>query len=1233
MFVLCGQTVFSQCALVCQNSITVAIGASGTATLTPPVLLNSSVGCSNDFSINVSDASGNVYGPVLGDSLLGMPLTATLLHQPSGNSCNTQVTLVDQLPPTLDCGGDTLFVWCNFPFDSLEWPTVADNVTDSADIEVDFTDVFTDLECFDSVGNVPVTAYLLRTWTAVDESGNEASCTQHIFVKRATLDMVVFPKHRDGTAAPALECSVQDPNDLAITGEPTVEGLLLDNETNCELVVSFNDQQVPICGGARKIIRTWSVFDLCTEDFRVYAQIIRVLDTTPPAVTCPASVTVTTFSSACSAQVYLPQATATDACSGATVTPAWQFGTGTGPFNTVPVGTYTVNYTAKDGCNNTATCQITVTVKDDKKPTALCEGQIEVHLEDDGTAIIFSETFDNGSYDNCGIAALEVSRNGEPFDEFVAFDCSDIGQPVQVTLQVVDQGGLSSSCTASAVVKDLIKPEILCPAAASVNCGANYNNPSLTGQPYATDNCTVGTPTYTNIVNLNSCGNGTVVRNWVATDQSGNTATCQQTITVGDFTPISVTFPGDILTYECEPDTDPAVTGEPVVTGKDCEQLQITHTDYYFYTAAPACYKLIRNWAIIDWCSYQPNDPNSVGFWDHTQVIEVRDSTPPVMECPANLTVGIENTGCQTFAEIPLPGMDDCSDQLTVTNNSPFAQSANGAASGIYPKGTHTVTYTVADGCGNTSQCSIQVNVVDAQAPSPICNNGISVTIQQNGFVTVMPSMINNGSFDNCSPTSSLILQVSPNTFNCQSLGSKTVTLTVTDQAGNSAFCQTTVVVQDNFNVCNNQTTAVIAGKLTRDNGDPLAQKLVGLSGGISMAVTSDVDGTFDFPNLPLGQDYTLTPSYNTKPLNGVTTYDIVLVRRHILGIDYLDSPYKLIAADVNRSGSVTTFDLVDMQKLILNITTAFPNNNPSWRFVPASHVFANPANPFAQPIPESLTLENVAFSQFDVDFVGIKVGDVNDTANPATFGEGAGDERELEQDLLFSTEDMELVAGHEYAIPFMVRTGDAQGESVAGFQFTVGFDENNLELLAVEPGNDGPLKPSNFGLPANVGAGALTVAWVNTNDQALPSKDGLFTVRFRAKNSAWLSNSLTINSKYTPAAAYIGDASAPSANFEVRGVALEFTEPLPTELAFFPNRPNPFLDRTTVGFHLPKAANATLRVFDQYGRLLQTHEAAFPAGRSEVLLDLAGQGAGLMICTLDVAGFQTKTIKMMCGN
>ena len=67
---------------------------------------------------------------------------------------------------------------------------------------------------------------------------------------------------------------------------------------------------------------------------------------------------------------------------------------------------------------------------------------------------------------------------------------------------------------------------------------------------------------------------------------------------------------------------------------------------------------------------------------------------------------------------------------------------------------------------------------------------------------------------------------------------------------------------------------------------------------------------------------------------------------------------------------------LFTIRKVILHIVDEFPNNQ-SWRFVDSNYEFPNLNNPFAEPFPESIDLNNLANNNMDLDFVGIKIGDL----------------------------------------------------------------------------------------------------------------------------------------------------------------------------------------------------------------------------------------------------------------
>lgn len=137
-------------------------------------------------------------------------------------------------------------------------------------------------------------------------------------------------------------------------------------------------------------------------------------------------------------------------------------------------------------------------------------------------------------------------------------------------------------------------------------------------------------------------------------------------------------------------------------------------------------------------------------------------------------------------------------------------------------------------------------------------------------------------------------------------------------------------------------------------------------------------DSTFRFHIVPDQGAYTIRPETEAAAyLSGISTYDLVVMSRHILGIEDIASPYKLIAADVNQDGFVSTMDIVLTRQLILAQVVAFPDNK-SWRFIPLDFEFQNPANPLETPIPESITLDDLSMDYEDINFIVVPLGDVD---------------------------------------------------------------------------------------------------------------------------------------------------------------------------------------------------------------------------------------------------------------
>ncbi len=175
--------------------------------------------------------------------------------------------------------------------------------------------------------------------------------------------------------------------------------------------------------------------------------------------------------------------------------------------------------------------------------------------------------------------------------------------------------------------------------------------------------------------------------------------------------------------------------------------------------------------------------------------------------------------------------------------------------------------------------------------------------------------------------------------------------------------------------------TANISGVVTLPNGIPLKNVQLLIEYGTQQEVINvDANGTYSLNNrIPIGSKVRISPSRkDNKAVNGVATSDLVAIQKHILATLPLGDAYKILAADGNNSASVTTGDVVLFKKLLLNVIDTLPI---SWRFVPKSFSFPNPLKPFAAPnfieIPKLEAVRN------DLDFIGIKAGDVNNSASP----------------------------------------------------------------------------------------------------------------------------------------------------------------------------------------------------------------------------------------------------------
>ncbi len=179
--------------------------------------------------------------------------------------------------------------------------------------------------------------------------------------------------------------------------------------------------------------------------------------------------------------------------------------------------------------------------------------------------------------------------------------------------------------------------------------------------------------------------------------------------------------------------------------------------------------------------------------------------------------------------------------------------------------------------------------------------------------------------------------------------------------------------------------TVTISGKIQTEDNKAIPGVTVNLTGSQTQSMVTLNDGLYSFI-VNAGGNYTVTPSKaNDVPTNnGVTTIDITLIRRHVLGTTFLDSPYKVIAADATNNSSVSTGDIPPVRIVVLSATAKFPpSSSRLWEFVDSDQVFPVPApnDPYVPfPFTKTRTYSNISTNQINQNFIGVKIGDVNNS-------------------------------------------------------------------------------------------------------------------------------------------------------------------------------------------------------------------------------------------------------------
>ncbi len=761
----------------------------------------------------------------------------------SGNSssCTQTITVNDTENPTAIAQNKTVYL------DNAGNATISttdiDNVSvDNCDTSVSLSLDVTSFDCSKLGANTV-------TLTVTDDAGNVASATATVTV----IDNIKPVITASGDQTVSNDTGVCGANVTVVAATASDNCLPMSNTpTGVRSDSLLLSDVYPV--GTTTI--TWTVDDNSGNTAST-TQTVTVNDTEKPLVTSSGDQTVSNDLGKCGALVTV-SATATDNCLPMSNTPSGV--RSDSPLtlsDEYPLGTTTITWTVTDNNGNTASTTQTVTVNDTEIPTAIAQNKT-VYLDNAGNATISTTDIDNVSVDNCD-TSVSLSL------DVTSFDCSKLGANT-VTLTVTDDAGNVASATATVTVIDNIKPVITASGDQTVSNDAGVCGALVTVSATATDNCLPMSNTPSGVrsdslllSDLYPVGTTTIT--WTVDDNSGNTASTTQTVTVNDvedpvfastFSPVTVNNDLGVCTYDTAqllvptvsdnctpfnglvtvspaslnvsagPDHTPStvtwtatdnygntVSATQLVTVQDLELpiMRTKNITKYFdangqITILPEdiddgstdnsgtlCFTKVVVPNIL-YCGNKGDNSvvlTGTDLWGNQHYKEATvtavDNINPIITAPVDVALNT-NTGCTWVGSLALPTTADNCSVLSVANDAPTA----------FLIGDTTVTWTVTDTSGNTATATQKVTVSDAEKPNVVAKIGYVVTLDNTGNATITATDVNNGSTDNCGIAT---LVVTPDTFTCSNIGSNNVTLTATDESGNTAVTTVTITVQD----------------------------------------------------------------------------------------------------------------------------------------------------------------------------------------------------------------------------------------------------------------------------------------------------------------------------------------------------------------------------------------------------------------------------------------------------
>jgi len=386
------------------------------------------------------------------------------------------------------------------------------------------------------------------------------------------------------------------------------------------------------------------------------------------------------------------------------------------------------------------------------------------------------------------------------------------------------------------------------------------------------------------------------------------------------------------------------------------------------------------------------------------------------------------------------------------------------------------------------------------------------------------------------------------------------------------------------------------------------------------VTTVTDFNGQYLLTDLTAGNDYIISADKTDSYLNGLSIMDILLIKKHLLEIQLLPTPYDIIAADVNGDLTISVQDIILIRNLILGVIPHF-GKTPVWQFIPKAYKFKNPKNPLPEDYPISYNLPNLHSNQVGVDFIGIKTGDVN-----LDWIEGKAHQLESRATDFFTLtlNEEKLEANREYVIPVYTR----QFNNIAGFQFALKFDPSiTIQKLTAQSIPD--FDEQNYRKSEN----HLNVLWYDTRANSgryIADTGILFLVNIKTSIPIESRLIFGIDSKQiNPEGVHalnwyytikMESLKIPATN-KIKGEAMEV-------LLF----PNPVTDVLNIRFNANENGPAILRVIDLTGRVILQQSYSLKKGVQNLQINVRTWPGGQYAINISTAK-QNHTQTVVCNH